>query len=156
MARTLSPIPSGTVIVDRGGAITDFFRLRWEELRAAFGSTPAAGSIQKLAQNAALVTTAVFTTRVAGLYRISYYLRKTTADGVSSALTFTFGWTETGFAQTEAQAALTTDAVTAEQSGSKVVWADANTDLTAAIAYASNTPGQMVYRADVAVESLTS
>lgn len=161
MARNLSPIPGGTVIVDKTGGITDFFRLRWEELRSAFSSTPAAGSVQfgppgSVALSAALPTTVVFTAKIAGLYRISYYLRKLTADGVSSALTATVGWTETGVAQSESEAAVTVDAVTAQQSGSKVVWADANTDLTIAVAYASNTPAAMTYRVDAAVESLTS
>lgn len=154
MPRSLGPIPTGVQIVDKAGAINDFFRLRWQQLIDAFTSTPATGALQKLALTAALVTTAIYTTKSAGVYRISYYMRKTAADGVSSSLTFTFGWSESGIAQTESETALTTDAVTAQQSGSKVVWADAVTDLTAAIAYASNTPGAMSYRVDAVVEQL--
>lgn len=154
MSRALSPIPDGSSIVDKFGSITVFFRLRWQELIDAFGDVPVAGSVQRTGQTAALVTTAVYTTVAAGFYRISYYMRKTVADGVSSSLTATVGWTETGVPLSESAAPLTTDTTAAQQSGTKVVWADAGTDITIAFAYASNTPAKMTWRANVAVESL--
>lgn len=156
MPRTLSPIPTGMLIVDDNGAITLFFRLAWQTLIDSFTTSPTAATVQKLSQTAALPTAAAFTTRATGLYRVSWYLRKTVADGVSSSLTLTLGWTESGLAVTEAEAALTTDTITAQQSGSKVVWADGATDLTYQVAYASNTPAKMNYRLDVSVESLAS
>jgi LDH2 family malate/lactate/ureidoglycolate dehydrogenase len=153
--RSLTPIPADTPIVDKKGAITFYFRLAWQSLIDAFQQVPTVAATEVLAQAAALVTTALYTTRAAGLYRISWYLRKTTADGVSSSLTLTLGWTETAFAQSEAQAAVAVDAVTAQQSGQKVVYADESTDLTIAVAYASNTPGAMKWRLDASVEALT-
>lgn len=154
MARTLPPIPAGTRIVDPSGGLTLFFQQVWETLRASFLVVAAAATLQLTGQSAAIVTTAVYTTLSAGLYRLSYYTRKTAADGVSSSLTVTLGWVESGVALTEAQAAIATDAITAEQSISKLVWADANTDLTIAVAYASNTPAAMKYRIDALAERI--
>lgn len=153
MPKALSPIPLGTPIVDRAGAINIFFRQQWEALRNSFQVSPTVASVQRLDQSAAIVTESAYLTKAAGLYRISYYVRKTVADGVSSSLTVTLGWSD-GVAVTEAGAALATDSILAEQSGSKVVYAAANTDLTFAVTYASNTPGTMHYRIHVVIEQL--
>lgn len=152
---TLAPIPAGVPIVDRLGAITDFFRLRWQSLIDGFQLAGLVGAVQVLGQTAAIVPTSAFLTKVAGRYRVSYYLRKTVADGVASSATFTWGWTESALPLTEAAAALVLDTTGAEQSGSKVVWADALTDLTFQIAYASTTPAKMTFRLDVTVEQLS-
>jgi hypothetical protein len=88
----------------------------------------------------------------AGTYRISYYLRKTVPDGVSSSLTITFGWTEGTVALTLSGPPLTVDAITAVQTGTVLLLIDANSPITYAIAYASNTPGTMKYKLSVVVE----
>jgi len=154
MPRSLAPIPLGAQIVEKSGAITDFFRLRWQSLIDSFQLSSTVADVQKLAQTAAIATAAAFTTETAAFYRISYYMRKTVADGVSSRLTVTVGWTESGIALSEPAADLNTDTVLAQQSGSKTIWADAATDITFAVGYASNTPNKMTYRINVVVEQL--
>jgi hypothetical protein len=158
MPQTLAPLPLQAEIVDQAGAITNFFRLRWEQLRTAFQYVnTVANTLQGLPSgvlNGALAATAIYTTLAAGTYRVSYYIRKVTNDGVSSSLQVTLGWTESGLAQTEVEAALTVDAVTAQQSLSKVVDSDGATNITIAVAYASNTPGLMTYRLRTSVEQL--
>lgn len=154
MTQSLGPIPEGVAIVNEDRSITDFFRLRWQDLITAFTTTPTVATVQQLAQGASIATVAAYTTLSPGKYRVSYYLRKTTADGAGSALTFTWGWTETGIPLTESAAALLTDTTAAEQSGSKVVYADGATDLTFAVVYASTTPLFMKFRVDVVVEKL--
>lgn len=154
MPQTLDPLILGQSIVDDDGGVTLLFLLRWQQLISGFSRVGTVAAVQKTNRNAAIATEAAFTIIDAGLYRVSYYLRKTVADGVASSLTLTYGWTETGVALTESQAALVTDAITAEQSGSKLVRADAASDLTFAIAYASNTPGACHYNADVIVERI--
>lgn len=104
--------------------------------------------------HAALPATAVYTTVEAGLYRITVYARKTIADGVTSSLQATYGWVESGIPQTDPGVAQATDTTAAKILEQRTVYADANTDLTVAMAYASNTPGAMHYRARVAVEQL--
>jgi hypothetical protein len=107
------------------------------------------------AQNAAIGATPIPLASVtAGRYRISFYVRITTADAVSSSLTVTLGWTDSGIACTQSGAALTGNAVTTTQSGSIVVQSDANAPLTYSVAYTSNTPGTMQYRLSVVCESL--
>lgn len=157
MPKSLAPIPAGVAITDGEGRLTEFFLLRWEELRLGFQLTPTVAHVVSPSPDptAAIVTTSAFTTLTSGLYRVSYYLRKTVADGVSSSLTFTWGWTESGVPLTDADPALTTDTTGAVKSGSRVLRADASGSLTFAIGYASNTPNRMAYLYNVAVELLT-
>lgn len=155
MPQSLSPIPIGTPIVDPAdGTITVFFRQAWELIQNAFLLVPTLVVTAALTQGASITTTALVTAPGAGLYRVSYYLRKTVADGVSSSLTFTWGWTEGGTPLTASAAALTTDTSSANQQGSILVQSDTSADLTYAVAYVSNTPGQMKYDVHVVVERL--
>lgn len=163
MPNAVSQVPLDVAFVnidgDAPGSLTEFGRLRWEELRqnAAVNSLIVA-PILLLNQNAAIATTNVFAVLVDGLYEVSYYIRKTTVDGVSSNLAFTYGWTESGLPLTEAvpAGALAVDSTSAEQSGTKVMHCDANTALTFAMAYASNTPGAMKFRVDVCARRLSN
>ena len=107
------------------------------------------------AQNAAIGATPIpLATVTAGRYRVSYFARITTPDGVSSSLTISIGFTDGGVACTQSGAAMTGNAVTTTQSGSIVVQSDANAPLTYAVLYASNTPGAMGYRLSVVCEQL--
>lgn len=156
MPRSLAPIPEGVPIVEEGGSITTFFRLRWQSLVDGFLFTPSIASLSSGSPNptAAIPTTAVYTTRAAGRYRVSYRMRKTIADGVSSSLTLTVGWIEGGTAQTKVFPALTLDSVLAEQDDVLPLRVDSGTDITASFAYASNTPGLMAFNYDITVEFL--
>lgn len=154
MPRTLAPIPAGSAIVNQNGSITDFFRLRWQSLIDGFLFSPSVASVSFDLKTAAIVTVAAYTTRASGLYRVSYFIRKTIADGVSSSLTVTLGWIEGGIGQSATFAALATDTTAAEQDASKTIRVDAETDITYAIAYASNTPAKMTYEGNVVVEQL--
>jgi hypothetical protein len=157
MPKQLSPIPADVAIVTREGLALLFFHLRWQELQDGINVVPAAGLLSyrgAAALGAALGTTTIFTTRVAGRYRISYYTRKTVADGVSSSLTATIGWLEGGVPLTEAGTVLNVDNTGQYDSKTRDVYADAGVNLTIATAYASNTPGNMRYSLDASVELL--
>jgi hypothetical protein len=146
------PIPAGVALVDlKTGAPTVYFRLFLQQLLNAIVTDLA--SLSFAGQTASIAVTTAFVPATAGLYRISYYLAKTVADGVSSSLTFEYGWTDHGAARTESEAALTTDTVGAEQSGSKVVYSDANAPLQYAVTYASHTAAKMTYNVWVTVEA---
>ena len=149
MPQSLAPIPQGLPITDEQGAATLFFLLRWQDLITSFTQTPTVAKVNASGLTAALATTAIRTLTVAGDYEVGYYIQKTTADGVSSSLTVTLSWTSNGIAQTRAFAALTTDTTGANQSAVIPIYADASTDVTIAVAYASNTPNTMawLYRA---------
>lgn len=152
MANFLSPIPSGVAITDQSGVITTFFRLRWEELRNKFAFSSSVANQAFTTSNAALVTTTLYTTLTSGMYRVSWYLRKTVTDGAGSSLQPTIGFLDLAQAETFVGPALVTDTNAAFQSGSQVIRCDANSDITAAVAYASTTPTFMQYEAVFIVE----
>jgi hypothetical protein len=107
-------------------------------------------------QNAAIGATAIpLGTVTAGIYRIAWYARITTVDGVSSSLTVTARWTEGAVALTLSGAAITGDTTTSVQSGIVEVQVDANAAISYSTAYASNTPGQMKYALRLIVERVS-
>ena len=154
MPQSLGPLPQGVTLVAEDLSPTTFFRLLWQALRDSMTRTPTEARISGSGQTAALATTAIFTTTLQADYHVGYYIRKTTADGVSSSLTVTLGWTANGVAQTRVFAALTTDTTGANQSAVIPILADALTDITIAIAYASNTPAAMAYLYRASVQRL--
>ena len=156
MPRALTVIPQGVPITDSDGAITIFFRLLWNKLIIAFPQSPTVGSYAVSGQTAALPLTTLYTTTAAGLYRVSFIMRKTVADGVSSSLTLTIGWVRAGLALTAVGVALVTDTTSAYQQGSVFVRADAGTNLSISLAYASNTPAQMVYEVNAIAELMAT
>lgn len=87
-----------------------------------------------------------------GLYRLTYYLRKTVV-GSTSTLTVTLGWTDGGVACTQTFAALTTNTTSATQTNSVTVRSDAGAAFTYALAYGS-TGTAMQYAFDLRVEQL--
>lgn len=103
---------------------------------------------------AAIVTTAIATLTSAGVYRVSYVLRITQAATVSSSATVTIGWVCNGVALTFPGAAVTGNLTTSFQSLGFPVRADALTDITYAVAYASVGATSMLFSFDALVESV--
>jgi hypothetical protein len=112
------------------------------------------------AQSAAIATTTIFTTVQPGVYRFSWTAKKTTADGVSSTLgALTLVHTHVDNTSMSISAPFfisagtlaTTNAtdsatVTGACFGIPVVMnCKAATVITVAMAYISNTPGNMIY-----------
>lgn len=157
MPQVLPTIPVNMEIVDAKGRINTFFRLLWQNLVSGSVQTPTiatftTGAVDK---TAAVVTSALYTALANGKYRVSFYLRKTIADGVNSSATVTIGWVDRGAALTFAFAALALDTATAYQSDElPMINVDLATDITIAIAYSSNTPAKMAYYCVAAVEFL--
>lgn len=106
--------------------------------------------------NASIAATPILVTQTAGLYRVSYYLRITTAAGVSSSVTVTIGWTESGVPLTLSGAALTTNTIQSVQTGSYLIRSDGAAPITYAVTYASNPAGAAKFRLDVVVESVAA
>lgn len=154
MPLTLSPIPVGVAITEKGGPITVFFRELWQALIDGFGKVGTAAIVAVAARTSALPLTTLYTTLTAATYRVGVYLEKTAADGVSSSLAVTIGWTHSGAARTHTFAALTTDTVGANLSDAWEFLADGGSDITLSVAYASNTPGTMQYVGSASVVQL--
>ncbi len=154
MPQDLPFIPVGAKITVDDGSITTFFRLLWEQLRGQSKNAGTVAQLPLIGKSDTVPTASLLVALGAGLYRVSWYLRETVNDGVSSSLTVTIGFSDKGQALTFVGPALTTDTITSWQTGSVVVRSDANVDLTAAIAYASNTPHRMTFDAIFSVEYL--
>lgn len=105
------------------------------------------------AQNASIATTSIPIGSVAsGLYRLSWYTRVTTIGTVSSSLTVTFSWTESGIPLSSSGAAMTGNTTSTTQTGSILVRSDSAAALSYATTYASNGAGEMKYRIDLVAE----
>lgn len=155
MPNILPPIPVSVAIANpKDGTMTFFFRQIWELLRVGFQQAPTVAAIELTDQSAAVVTSLAYLAVAGGEYRVTARLRKTIPDGVSSSLTVTIGWLDGGVAQTKAFSALTTDSIVANQSDDVTVHADPASQITYAIAYASNTPAKMHYNAAILTEQM--
>lgn len=155
MAVTIDPLYLWDEIVNADRTITGRFREVWEQVRSGFARVSAAAVKTLTGQHAAIVGTVVTTLTAGGNYRLSYYLRKTIADGVSSSVQVTLNWTDQLTALSEVFAALATDSITAHLSGSILVRADNASNVTVDVAYASGTPGVMAFDLVVTVEAVT-
>ena|ERR1051325_4944331 len=114
------------------------------------------GSVVQLKnQGAAISATPIpLPSLTAGRIRISWYLRVTTADAVSSAVRLTLAWTESTTAQSVQGSNLNGNTTTTLETGTAFLEVDANAAPTYATTYASNTPGAMKYRLSIQVEAL--
>jgi hypothetical protein len=156
MPRALPPIPAGVPIAEKDGGITTFFRLRWQQLVDGWAQSGSVATVPLAAKTGALATTSVFTVLGSGDYRVTWYLRKTRADGVASSATVTLGFVDLDSQPLiYAGAALTLDTVAAWQSETKQIRCINSSDITVAVAYSSTTPGQMRYDLVVKVELLS-
>lgn len=107
-----------------------------------------------LTLTAALTTFTEYTTPFAGLYQIRYYLEQSVAAVTSASGTVTLGWTSSVGAMTFAGAALTSNATTANQSGSILVNCTSGSAITAALAYASNGANVATFNLYILIEAL--
>lgn len=97
----------------------------------------------------ATITAASLGVLTSGTYLVSYYARITSPDGVSSSLTVTIGWTESGQALSVSGSAMVGDSLTTVQTGTTLVILDPSSTITIGAVYASNTPNKMLFRLKV-------
>ena len=151
----IEPPPSRDALVDRKGDVTR----RWEnwlnKIRGALNLAPQREipAVALDTQSAAIVATDLPTPPLAaGLYRVTTFLRVTTAAGVSSSvavtLTFTCGLVACSFALP----ALTANVTNAPQSETRMLLVDDGSVVQYAVAYASNPAAAMVYELSIALE----
>ena len=126
----------------------------------AFAPVLTAASLNLTGQSAAITTTTLFATTVAGIYRLSYYLYITTA-GNSVNLTGTFGWTDDSGAAANsvvtvnvACQTLGANSTTALGLGSVTFYAAVTTNITYAMAL-SGAIGSGRYAIRVRLENLS-
>ena len=147
--QTSKPIPGFTMGKDFGNWL---FTSVVQQIANAPQIYPA---VSLTAQNAAIGTTPIpLPSLASGAFRITWYLEKTTADGVSSSVQVTINWTHNTKSLSLSGAALTTDTTLAVQSNSITVLIDAASPISYTTTYASNTPGTMKYQIYLLVETV--
>src|SRR2546425_527659 len=106
-------------------------------------------------QSASIGTTAIPIGSIsAGLYRINWHARITTAASVSSSLTVTIGYTDNAISCTQSGAALTGNTTATVQGGMAILRSDGAAPLTYSTTYASVGGTVMIYKLDVVAERL--
>lgn len=157
MAETISTPPLFTEIVDKNRRITS----RWYEwlidaVVARVNQGAQLLATVSLANQTAAVTVTSFAvgTLSAGLYRLTWYLRIMTPDGVSSSVTVSLGYTDGAVPITLSGVPVTGDTTTTVQSLSTLIHVDQAAPITYRTTYASNTPNKMAYRLDLIVEQI--
>lgn len=106
--------------------------------------------------NASVAATTIITPEVDGLYSFQYSAAVNTVDGVSSSLTTLIDWTQNGNTKTFTFTAMNGNATTTNDSGYRLLFADAGSPIRYTLTYASNTPGQMHYSFYALVSSVAS
>ncbi len=128
--------------------------LRDNEQTALLGPTRIGTPIALTGQNTSLSTTAVTSeTITAGLYRVTYYARITSADLVSSSLTVSLAWDDGIVSCTHNFTAITGNTISTTGSESYMVRID-TPPITFTTVYASNTPGAMQYALSLVIEAV--
>lgn len=157
MTQSLDSPPYKADVVETSRKMTgDWIRwlnVFWDRVFAAILAVGNGVSVTD--QSASIGTTTAFTVTQGALYRLSWYIRVTVADGVSSSAQLTITWREGAHTSSKTFTALTGDTTSTYDGAVWPFYADSGTQITYAVAYASNTPLKMRYRAALAVEQLS-
>ena len=124
------------------------------ELVAQVVSAPSRVRSAEVAGHAASIAATELADGTAGIYRLTYYARISTAAVTSSSLTVTFGWTDGGVACSVSGTAITGNTTATTGTGAVLVQSDASAPITYATTYASNGAGEMTYTLYVMVEAV--
>lgn len=95
-------------------------------------------------------------TITSGYYRLSTFLRVTTAAGVSSAVQVTIFFTSGGVACSYTLSNLNTNTTTTPVSDTRLIKADGGTPISYSVTYASNPAAAMVYELTVCLEKVNA
>lgn len=148
MATTTAPFPYNDPITRPGDQRLSMPWVNWfTTLQQDVSQAPARLKTVSLAgQTAAIGATSVpLGALSAGLYRVSYLARITTAASTASSLTVTLGFTNGGSTCTLSGVPMTANTTTTVQSDTVLVSIDTSTPLTYSTAYSSTGATVMAY-----------
>ena len=159
MAINLAPFPIRTgVTMDPTRLLTRPWVAWLTELVQKVDNDPTIVSSVSLTGKSASISATTFTRALsaAGVYRIGYFARITTAASTSGSLTVTIGGVNGGVTCSLAGSAITGNTTTTVQSGNVYLQSDASTNLTYTTTYASSGGTAMVYSLWMTVERVTT
>ena len=166
MANTLqrSPAPLSTPISDtnqKTGKLTGYVPTPWADyfngLDAVAAQTFATLAHVYVPSASAAIGVTPITTQIlsAGLYRVTYYVVELQADNVGSSVQVFLLWTDRGTSRNIPGAAITTNNVSAAQSGTLLLRVDRATPITYTVAYGSTGGApKMIYSLDIVLEQV--
>ncbi len=164
MSAIIAPPPLSTDVSEKGGTITqnwaDWITLSLvRRLQAAVStlSHPVdPGSTTTVDSSSASigVTSFPLSTVNAGMYRVGWAARVTTAAGISSSLTVSVAYTRLGVSCVQTSAAMTSNATNQPASGSFILHADGGAPITWSTTYGSSGAPAMVYELDMTCENV--
>ncbi len=146
--------------VDKEGVLTtDATTWILQTLIPALQQSPSlsggAPAFSETGQNAAIAPTSLALGTVStGLYRISVYIRVTSADGVASSIAPIVTFTDGAVAASETGSALTSDNIALPGWWVFIIAVDQPGPIDISTTYSSNTPGLMQYKISVVAERL--
>ena len=155
MAITLAPFPVRTGVSLEGNRLMTRPWVAWlSDMVDRLDASPVRVANVSLTAKTASISATAFdrASKDAGMYRVGYFARITTAATTSSSLTVTISGTNGGVAVSFAGAALTGNTTATVQSGNIYIQADAATDVKYATTYASSGGTAMVYSLWVTLE----
>ena len=155
MAITLAPFPVRTGVSLEANRLMSRPWVAWlSDMEDRLDASPARVANVSLTAKTASISATAFdrASKDAGMYRIGYFARITTAATTSSSLTVTMSGTNGGVAVSFAGSAMTANSTATVQSGNVYLQADAATDIKYATTYASSGDTAMVYSLWVTLE----
>jgi hypothetical protein len=159
MATAGPPIPTREPLIEEDGRI----RQRWikwlQSLRDGVDAAPTLETelVALTAQTATIGTTPIPSgTLSEGYYRVSVYLRVTTAAAVSGSVQVTIHHTSGGVACTEVGTLLNANATNVPQSDVFLVKVDGATPVSYSVSYASNPGAALAYELTVILERVSA
>ena len=154
---TIAPPPLGNDVDSKGGTMTQ----NWADwivisLLGRLQKCPTMqGSVSLTNQNASVALTPFNLKTVnAGIYRVGWTARVTTAAAVNSSLSVTIGYSRLGIACTQTSSTLATNATNLPGSGIFTFHVDGNTPIEYQTTYASTGVPAMVYELDLTCENV--
>ena len=141
MAITLAPFPVRTGVSLEANRLMSRPWVAWlSDMVDRLDASPARVANVSLTAKTASISATAFdrASKDAGMYRIGYFARITTAATTSSSLTVTMSGTNGGVAVSFAGSAMTANSTATVQSGNIYLQADAATDIKYATTHASS------------------
>ena len=151
------PMPARDAMTDEQGIVRRTWQVWFRNLTNTVDDAPSRiQTVSLVSQSASIGTTSIPSTSLtAGLYRVTWYLRITTAAGTSSSVTVTLGWTDDAVTMSLSGAAVTGNATTTSQTQTSLVAVDNASPVTYATTYSSSGAPAMQYALDITLEAVS-
>jgi hypothetical protein len=151
------PMPARDAMIDREGIVRRTWQVWFRNLTNTVNDAPSRiQTVSLVSQSASIGATSIpSTTLTAGLYRVTWYLRISTAAATSSSVTVTVGWTDDTVTMSLSGAAVTGNTTTTSQTQTSLLAVDNASPVTYATVYSSVGSPVMQYALDITLESVS-